>query len=140
MNCPKCQRRNLKEKYVSAMNLNVDFCPKCLGTWFDGGELKQAMPGADPQLKIPRNAVRLKASCPKCGKPLYAFHYPHTRVTIEMCKGCRGLWLDAGELKPLREAREQLPLPEQAVQNEEVGGVKGVLIRFIDAAIEHLLY
>jgi Zn-finger nucleic acid-binding protein len=57
-----------------------------------------------------------------------------------MCKGCQGLWLDAGEFKKIREAREQLPSPEEPAQDGDVGGVKGALIRFIDAAIAQLLY
>jgi Zn-finger nucleic acid-binding protein len=140
MNCPKCPRQHLREKYVSEMNLTVNYCPKCQGIWFAGGELEQAMPVADPHLRIARDAVRLKAPCPRCAKPLYAFPYPQTRVTIEMCKACKGLWLDAGEFKQIREARRQLPSSEEAAQDEDVGGVKGALIRFIDAAIAELLY
>ena len=140
MNCPKCLRQPLQEKYVSAMNLNVDVCPKCKGIWLDGGELAQAMRVADPYLRMGRDAVRLQAPCPRCAKPLYAFPYPQTRVTIEMCKACQGLWLDAGELKQIREAKEQLPSLEEPAPEEEVGGVKGALIRFIDAAIAQLLY
>jgi Zn-finger nucleic acid-binding protein len=71
---------------------------------------------------------------------LYTFPYPQTRVTIEMCKACRGLWLDAGEFKQIRQAREQLPSLEEPAQEADAGGVKGTLIRFIDAAIDQLLY
>ncbi len=140
MNCPKCLRQPLREKYISGANLNVDYCPKCKGIWFDGGELEQALPGADPHLQIPRDAVRLKAPCPRCAEPLYTFPYPQTRMAVEMCKGCKGLWLDASEFKQIREAREQLPSPEEPVPDGEVGGVKGALIQFIDAAIAQLLY
>jgi Zn-finger nucleic acid-binding protein len=140
MNCPKCRQQGLKERYVSGANRNVDYCPKCKGIWFDGGELEQAMPVADPQLQIPRHAVRLTAPCPRCAKPLYAFPYPQTRVNIEMCKGCKGLWLDAGEFQWIREAREQLPASEEPAREGDVGGIKGALIRFIDEAIEQLLY
>lgn len=140
MHCPKCRQQPLKERYVSAANLHVDFCPKCRGVWLDGGELGRAMPAADPQLQIPSNAVRLRASCPRCAKPLYAFPYPQTRVMIEMCRECRGLWLDAGEFKQIREARAQLPPPEEPAQHGDVGGIKGALIRLIDTAIEQLLY
>jgi Zn-finger nucleic acid-binding protein len=140
MNCPKCRQQHLKEKYVSGPNLNVDYCPKCRGVWFDRGELEQAMHVADPQLQIPGGAVRLLAPCPRCAKPLYAFAYPQTRVLIETCKACGGLWLDAGEFKQIRTAREQLPALEEPAPEATVGGIKGALIRFIDDAIEHLLY
>jgi uncharacterized protein len=140
MNCPKCRQQSLQEKYIRGANVNVDGCPKCRGLWLDRGELEQAMRAADPHLQIPGGAVRLLAPCPRCAKPLYAFPYPQTTVTIEMCKACGGLWLDAGEFKQIREAREQLPSPAEPAPEPEVGGVKGALIRFIDAAIEQLWY
>ena len=141
MICPKC-RQNLREKYVSKLNLNLDFCPKCKGVWFDGGELEQALPEAERRLQIPRKAVRLQAPCPKCAKRLYAFPYPQTCVTIEMCKSCRGLWLDAGEFQQIREMRQQLPTieEEEPTKGPKVGPVKGTLLDFIDTAIEYLLY
>jgi Zn-finger nucleic acid-binding protein len=135
--CPKCQQ-SLKQKYVSEMNLTVDHCPRCQGIWFDGGELSQAMPEADRQLPIPRNAVRLQAPCPTCSKPLYAFPYPGTRVVIEMCRRCRGLWLDAGEFAAIRQARRHLEEPSVSEEPPEPAGVKGALIRFINSAVECL--
>lgn len=138
MNCPKCQLMRLKQEYVHGVNLNVDYCPKCKGVWFDRGELEQAMPVADPQMRIPHNAVRLEALCPGCAKPIYAFPYPGTRVMIEMCKSCEGLWLDSGEFKQIRVAREQYRPPETPAQDEPVPGVKGTLIRLIDGAIAEL--
>ncbi len=37
--------------------------------------------------------------CPKCGQKLAAEH--HGRVEIDLCPGCRGLWLDANELETI---------------------------------------
>jgi Zn-finger nucleic acid-binding protein len=136
--CPKCQQ-NLKRKYVSEMNLTVDYCPRCKGIWFDGGELNHAMPEADRQLPIPRNAVRLQAPCPVCGRPLYTFPYPGTRVVIEMCRRCRGLWLDAGEFAALRQARQHVEEPPISTEPAEPTGAKAALIRFIDSALDQLL-
>ncbi len=140
MNCPKCLRQPLREKYLSRANLNVDYCPKCKGVWFDGDELERAMPVADSHVRIPRAAVLLRAPCPRCAEPLHAFPYPQTRVTIEICRSCHGLWLDPGEFERIQEARKQLPSPEEPAEDGEVDGVKGALIRFIDAAIQQLLY
>lgn len=139
MICPKCPQQHLKEKYVSRINLRVDYCLKCKGIWFDAGELAQAMSVVDRQLQIPRNAVRLQAPCPKCDEPLHAFHYPRTHVTIEMCRNCRGLWLDPGEFKEIRSARKRLEELNGCEESEKVSGAKGVLIRFIDSAIDLLL-
>jgi Zn-finger nucleic acid-binding protein len=136
--CPKCQQPSLKQKYVSEMNLTVDCCPRCKGIWFDGGELSQAVPEADRRVQIPPNAVRLQALCPTCGRPLYAFPFPGTRVVIEMCRKCEGLWLDAGEFAAIRQARRRLEEPRAPAEPAELPGVKGALIRFIDSAIDRL--
>lgn len=136
--CPKCQQPSLKQKYVSEMNLTVDCCPRCKGIWFDGGELSQAMPEADRRVQIPRTAVRLQALCPACCRPLLAFPYPGTRVVIEMCRRCGGLWLDAGEFDAIRQARRQLEGPSVPGEPAEPSGVKDALIRFIDSTIDCL--
>lgn len=138
MKCPKCRQQDLREKYVRESNINVDYCPKCKGVWFDRGELEQSMEAADPHLQIPRAAVRLQAPCPRCAKPLYAFPYPQTRVMIEMCKACKGLWLDAGEFKRIRETRGQLPTTEEPAGTTGEGRVKTALLDFIDEAIDCL--
>jgi Pyruvate/2-oxoacid:ferredoxin oxidoreductase delta subunit len=39
--------------------------------------------------------------CPKCGHELKETE--HERVMIDMCPGCGGVWLDAGELEILRQ-------------------------------------
>ena len=140
MICPRCQKLTLKQKHVRKKNLTVDYCPKCKGIWFDRAELARATPVAEVELEVPRNAVRLNAQCPVCAKPLYAFHYPHTRVTVEACKKCAGLWLNAGEFDEIRKARENLPESIESEEQAEVGGVKGALIRLIDSAIENLMY
>jgi Zn-finger nucleic acid-binding protein len=140
MMCPKCQQQTLKQKYARELNLTVDCCSRCQGIWFDGDELSQAMPEAERRPEIPRHAVRLKALCPRCDKPLHAFPYPGTRVTVETCGKCGGLWLDAGEFTAIRETRQQLEENPPAEETAEPDGIKGALIRFIDAAIEQLWY
>jgi len=37
--------------------------------------------------------------CPKCGMEL--LEIKHSGHTVDQCSGCRGLWLDAGELESL---------------------------------------
>lgn len=131
----------MKHKRFRAKDLTVDYCPGCKGIWFDQAELARATPVAESELEIPRNAVRLKAQCPVCVKPLYAFHYPHTRVTVEACKKCDGLWLNSGEFDEIRRARQDTPECEDPGQEDaQIGGIKGTLIRLIDSAIENLWY
>lgn len=64
-------------------------------------------------------------------------------VVVTMCGNCDGLWLDAKEFAAIREARQELEenLPvEEPLEPTEPDGIKGVLIRFIDDAIELLWY
>ncbi len=139
MICPKCRQEKLQRKHLSTLALTMDCCPKCGGIWFDKGELERALPAADPHLRVPGDAAQMGAACPRCRQPLYAFLYPQTRVGIEMCNACGGLWLDAGELKQIREAREQLPPAVEPADDTVGAGLKGALIRFIDTALEQLL-
>jgi len=140
MICPKCQRESLKERRVRGQGFTVDLCSQCRGIWFDGGELRQAIPKAEKRPAVPPHAVRLEALCPRCDKPLYAFPYPQTRITIEMCRKCKGLWLDGGEFAAIRQARQQRKDEPSVEESAEPDGVKGTLIEFIDSAIDWLLY
>ena len=40
--------------------------------------------------------------CPKCGAPMRS--YDRNGVTVEQCSGCRGIFLDRGELERLTDA------------------------------------
>ena len=139
MLCPKC-RVDLERKQSKGGAAELDRCPKCQGIWFDDGEVA-AIIGANavPQLKIPPNAVTKEdLPCPRCGKPLKLFTYPGTVTLIEACGGCRGLWLDGGEIQAIAKSRaEKTPRPSaQATPSRE--GFKDKLIEMIDGAIESL--
>ena len=43
--------------------------------------------------------------CPKCGQKLFAEKYGE--VEVEVCGGCKGLWLDANELETIVESRKR---------------------------------
>ncbi len=42
--------------------------------------------------------------CPKCGQQLQQEHYG--TVEVDVCPGCRGLWLDAHELESIMAANK----------------------------------
>ena len=52
---------------------------------------------------------RLKEShfmhCPKCGQKLLVEKYG--AVEVDVCGGCRGLWLDASELETILESHQR---------------------------------
>lgn len=126
MVCPGCGGA-LKE--VSIPPVSVDVCIHgCKGIWFDRGELEKVLkksPDADQlmnstgwEVKVPEaGALR---HCPRCvGTGLKTFQwgsaYP---VELDVCPGCGGYWLDAGEL---------LLVSEQMKQGEKLPEVKPVL-------------
>lgn len=56
--------------------------------------------------------------CPKCGAPMQSFN--RSGVQIEQCGGCRGIFLDYGELEALSRFEsqwsQQAPPPPPPVQ------------------------
>ena len=139
MICPKCHVVKLVKRKAKGKAFGVEYCRKCKGIWFDRDELGEVMPEAIKELGIPGNAKKdVKCLCPKCNKTLYAFNYPQTYVSIDMCKRCKGLWLDGGEFKEIREVRRSLDKWGEMQEYAKVTGVKGALIGFIDSALKNL--
>ena len=59
------------------------------------------------RLNAERESAERKAhymKCPKCGADRTETDYPH--VKVEFCQGCRGMWLDAGEVEMIRHVKE----------------------------------
>ncbi|MGH7239918.1 MAG: zf-TFIIB domain-containing protein, partial [Candidatus Saccharimonadales bacterium] len=91
--------------------VEVDYCPTCLGIWFDADELTYAKNNADYQLNwldfdIWRHKEKFEAlesshRCPVCRIPLARLAYDNSSVRIDFCKNCRGIWLDRGEFKQI---------------------------------------
>jgi len=73
-------------------------------------------------------------TCPKCGSDMRP--YERNGVTIDQCSGCRGVFLDRGELERLteaegayygssREAAQQTGRGHQDRERDEHGGEHG---------------
>lgn len=108
MNCP---RDNEKLQQVLFHNVEVDYCPECLGVWFDNNELRLAKDEKDKQLNwldfdIWRDTsrfdfARTQRSCPVCRIMLMEIKYDDSKIKIDFCKHCSGIWLDRGEFKQI---------------------------------------
>ena len=140
MYCPKCKTVSLKKGKPKNSRLTIDYCSKCKGIWFDEMELEQIASKAIKDLSVPRGVAKSPRLCPKCRKHLYEFNYPQTYVIIDMCKKCKGLWLDAKELKEIQAIRKSLKASVKAEEYPEVTGIKGLLLDFVDSAIDNLLF
>ncbi len=110
MECPK---DNQTLETILFHDVEVDYCPDCLGVWFDQDELGWAKNSKDEQLNwvdfdIWRDKEKFKMShvdrhCPSCRAGLVEVSYDKSNVTIDFCKHCQGVWLDRGEFKKIME-------------------------------------
>jgi Zn-finger nucleic acid-binding protein len=115
MLCPIC-----KEQLKSAIlhNTEVDYCPKCLGLWFEEEELNWAKNEKDENLRwlnidLWQDSSKFKICrgirlCPFCRVPLYEVRYENSsdspnsgQVIVDVCNLCHGIWLDRAEFKKI---------------------------------------
>ena len=90
-------------------NVEVEYCPQCLGVWFDKDELNWAKNDKDEKMNwldfdIWRDKAKFKflrgiKHCPLDRAGLVQVAYDKSNVTIDFCKMCQGVWLDRGEFK-----------------------------------------
>lgn len=118
MICPLC-KENLDRAIF--YGVEVDFCPVCLGMFFEDDELRLAKDEKDDELRWldidlwkKEDGFKLKKSkkiCPKCRFPFYEtiyggediFPLSDQRVEVDICYHCHGIWLDRGEFKKIIE-------------------------------------
>jgi Zn-finger nucleic acid-binding protein len=133
--CPRCKQNVLTERSFRDSGVKLDVCPKCKGVWFDRRELERVLDVADRHLDVPADAMEGTRPCPRCELPLYRFPYPQTRVHIDMCKKCRGLWLDHSEFKEIQRTREALRRAGTLERHTASNAARSGLLRFIAVAI-----
>ncbi|MFC2052070.1 zf-TFIIB domain-containing protein [Chloroflexota bacterium] len=108
MICPKCKQDMI---VVEHRQVELDYCTRCEGVWFDAGELTlflQCVQMASPELMI-RNIVSLPAvefsgkpqKCPICGQGMKEVAIGQPSINIDVCLRVDGLWFDGGELHAL---------------------------------------
>lgn len=124
LSCPACLGVALRKVSV-APGVEIDHCARCGGTWIlrPQAERLRAVPAAALRATLTRaddagflchachapmerNAARCDAcrwdnalECPDCGKAMR--REIERDVTVDVCRGCRGVWLDHHELASL---------------------------------------
>lgn len=106
MDCP-IHKEELKQAIF--YGVEVDFCSTCLGLWFEEDELRLAKDEKDKDLRwldldLWKDRKKFKIFpgirlCPSCRLPLYEIYYGDSRVIVDVCNLCHGVWLDRGEFK-----------------------------------------
>jgi Zn-finger nucleic acid-binding protein len=136
--CPVCQGQTLDPLTDSDSGLEVDSCPGCLGVWFDAAELSEfykspeliarLTPAGGGSLHHTYEISARARLCPRCRK---AMERPHVGgIAVDVCKSCRGIWFDHGELRKITEIHKTRGLRGDDEVTEQVrqgtrGGSKG---------------
>jgi len=110
MHCP-IHKKDLEQAIF--YGVEVDFCPTCLGLWFEKDELRLAKDEKDKDLKwldldLWKDRKKFKIFpgirlCPSCRLPLYEVYYGDSKIIVDICNLCHGVWLDRGEFKKMIE-------------------------------------
>ncbi len=91
--------------------VKVDSCSQCEGLWFEADELRKAK---DVELKDANwfdidlwqdkskfISTKDDKSCPSCHIFLYNLNYGDSKIKVDICGQCKGIWLDRGEFKKI---------------------------------------
>lgn len=109
MICPICKSPMI---VVEHKKIELDYCPKCYGVWFDSGELELFLDSLNlenrdqffsnmlnaPEAKTPEK----KRRCPICAqrmKKVLVGKKPN--ILVDVCQRSDGLWFDGGEVGEL---------------------------------------
>jgi Zn-finger nucleic acid-binding protein len=106
MTCPRCGAR-LRQRKIA--DVTVYRCLSCQGSWYDAGKfrlLKRRASHGDYRwihIDLWKDEDRFRAgkqqrlSCPRDRQPMTTVHYGTSRIHVDICDRCRGIWLDAAE-------------------------------------------
>lgn len=108
--CPRC---DLALFVLEFKGIEVDFCHKCRGLWFDAGELELLLErtGADTQERLLRfqelegkRPEGRRILCPRCDRSLHEVEVKGSSgqvVRVDRCPSGHGIWFDHAELDQL---------------------------------------
>lgn len=106
MRCPVCKDPMIIVEY---QRIELDYCTKCLGVWFDAGELellaeRLSLDGDKLSLQdiwtLPDAKVSEKPrKCQMCGKKMRKVYVgEEPKVLLDVCPTRHGIWFDSGEV------------------------------------------
>ena len=123
MNCPNC-KHELKKIAVNGIELHQ--CLNCSGLWFNGGELRKTKDREDEFLQwldvdLFSDSKQFVGSystmvCPVDKEPLYEIMYDNANIKVDVCKDCKGVWLDKDEYENIIASLKRTMFREGAAQ------------------------
>jgi Zn-finger nucleic acid-binding protein len=91
--------------------IELDYCTRCRGVWFDAGELELLLASAglgsqesflESIIKSTATSSEKKRRCPICNiKMNKAFIDKESQTLVDVCSERHGIWFDGGELERL---------------------------------------
>ena len=128
MRCPICKVPMI---IVEHEKIELDYCTKCLGVWFDAGELVLLLESLDLHvgelnisdiMTMPEKAIaEKKRRCPVCVKKMRKAAIGHEpEVVIDVCPQGEGLWFDGGELGQVIKQRVDKSSEESGISDRVV--------------------
>jgi len=104
MICPTCKSDMI---VVEHNRIELDYCGKCHGVWFDAGELELllgslGLDSASPFLSSILEAEEAKTDekkrrCPLCRRKMKKANL-ETKVLVDLCPQGEGIWFDGSEV------------------------------------------
>lgn len=102
--CPKCSIP--MEEILTKKGILIDICSQCKGAWLDRGELiffaKDRKPLRDYEKNGLEKIQKINDQCPRCASKMQSGHIPSYSFQVEECLSCRGIFIDAYELKKIQ--------------------------------------
>ena len=124
MICPACKSDMI---VVEHDRIELDYCDKCHGVWFDAGELELligslGLDSASPFLNGILEAgdagtSEKKRRCPLCRRKMKKANL-ETKVLVDLCPQGEGIWFDGGEVGVLiSQLAQKTPVKPGVPQN-----------------------
>ncbi len=118
MICPVCKQDMIVVEY---RQIEIDYCLKCAGIWFDKGELELLLKttnlGNTGLLTLDGIAKETRShgerKCPICRKKMAEVPLGVPPIHIDVCRRGDGIWFDGRELQQLLKQLELSPLANQ---------------------------
>ncbi len=106
MLCPVCKTDMIDVEYEQ---IELDYCVKCRGVWFDSNELELLFEKVNLQKsglsvstlisRIDESIPEDKHKCPICKQKMGKVSIGDSpRIVIDICTNGNGLWFDGGEI------------------------------------------
>lgn len=131
MICPVCKIELIS---VEHDRIELDYCVKCKGVWFDSNELELLLDKLGIKnhglsfegliSKIDDKHPEIKRRCPICKRRMGKVEIDgNPRVVIDICSSGYGLWLDGGEAIQL--------IKHTSLNNKKKEGSEQKIINFL---------